>query len=1038
MKKISFISAFRDIKSNFSRFISIFAIVALGVGFFAGVRAAKPDMTESADKYYDSQKLMDFSIMSVDGFTDDDINMVKEQVGSTVVESYVFDSVSSINDSDCVIKYYSLNNKINIPEIVEGRLPSASDECIVDANSIGMPVKVGDVIKVKKDQGSFLINTELKVVGLVNTALYISGTQYGTTNLGDGQIDTVAFLNEDAFNGEYNTLLVRCDFLRKYNCYSNEYKDGLKSVVDRLDSIMSNRLKAIIDGSYDYRRLDLQKHNPDLVASVNQIYTTKEQLETEYAALVTTKDYLDRTGELIDQRSIGYQQTLQETEAYISAEVAKYDAIKEEVSKLSQECEKAQNDYESTKLSIEQKSADLKTKRYTLSTIDDTTSAEYITLKTAIDTLQKELDILNDSIGQKEELYKQKADAMNKAFEEYDASYSSADKIFKELNNTNKISSDELVQMTISYRAAQIDYNTRLATYDAARVELNAGLDKIVSTVSQIYSNFDSLWYFTDRFDFPGNEEYGDNADRIGNIAIVFPAFFLLVAMLVCLTTMTRLVSEHRMQIGTLKALGYSNLSIALRYISYAMLATVAGCIVGLCVGFVLFPRVILYAYSMLYSINCIYTPFRVDIAIVSSLLMCVCIIFSVVCACYSEFTNSPSKLMRPKPMPVGKSILIDKIGFIWNKMSFTKKVMARNMFINKKRKLMTIVGVAGCTALLLTGFGLRDSITDINEKQFNEIWKYDLTAVYTDAKSAEAVIEDSDIDSWLMCYQKSHNISFDDNKQEAYVVIPKDSAKLYSFITLDSRTTSKRYSFDKYDCLITEKLSKLLDVKKGEDIAVEIDGEKYNVIVDGIVENYAEHYVYLSKDKFKSLTDQDAKYNVAYCKYDGKNIDKVAESLLESGKIQGVKLNADTKSSFDDILQLMNIVILILIISAAALSFVVVFNLTDINITERRREIATLKVLGFNKKEMYTYVFRENTVLSLIGTAVGLGLGYLLAMYVINTAEIDIVMFGRTIYPLSFVLSAVLSLLFTFIINIVMRPKANKVDMIESLKSVE
>ena len=988
--------------------------------------------------YYDSQKLMDFSITSVDGFTDDDVNMVKEQIGSTVVESYVFDSVSSVNGSDCVIKYYALNNKMNIPEIVDGRWPSSADECIVDANSIGMPVNVGDVITVKKEQGSFLINTELKVVGLVNTALYISGTQYGTTNLGDGQIDTVAFLNEDAFNGEYNTLFVRCDFLRKYNCYSDEYKDGLKSAVNRLDSIMSNRLKSIIDGSYDYRRLDLQKHNPDLVASVNQIYTTKEQLETEYAALLTTKDYLDRTGELIDQKSLGHQQTLQETEDYVNSEVAKYDAKKEQITKLSQECEKAQNEYESTKLSCEQKSADLKAKRYTLSTIDDTTSNEYIALKAAIDTIQNELDILSGSLGQKEATYKQKAEAMNKAFEEYDLLYSSADKIFNELTNANKISSDELVQMTISYRAAQIDYNTRLAIYDAARVEMSAGLDQVVSTVSQIYSNFDSLWYFTDRFDFPGNEEYGDNADRIGNIAIVFPSFFLLVAMLVCLTTMTRLVNEHRLQIGTLKALGYSNLSIALKYISYAMIATVAGCVVGLCVGFVLFPRVILHAYSMLYSIGYIYTPFRFDIAIVSSLLMCICIVFSVVCACYSEFTNPPSKLMRPAPMAKGKSILIDKIGFIWSKFSFTQKVIARNMFINIKRKLMTIVGVAGCTALLLTGFGLRDSITDINEKQFNEIWKYDLTAIYTDAKSAEAVIEDSDIDSWLMCYQKSHSITFDGNKREAYVVIPNNSEELYSFITLDSRTTSKRYSFDKYNCLITEKLSKLLDVKKGEDIDIEIDGEKHSVIVDGIVENYAEHYVYLSKDKYKALTEQDVQYNVAFCKYDGKDIEKVAESLLATGKIQGVKLSADSKATFDDILQLINIVILILIISAAALSFVVVYNLTDINITERRREIATLKVLGFNKKEMYTYVFRENTVLSLIGTAVGIGLGYLLAMYVINTAEIDIVMFGRTIYPLSFVLSAVLSLVFTFIINIVMRPKANKVDMIESLKSVE
>ena len=1038
MKKISFVSAFRDIKCNFSRFMSIFAIVAIGVGFFAGVRAAKPDMTDSADMYYESQKLMDFSIVSVEGFTDDDINMIKEQVDSTVVKAYAFDYLSSVNDSDCVIKYYSLSNLVNVPDIVEGRLPISADECIADANSIGMPIKIGDTIIVDSNRRPQLKNSQLKVVGLVDTAMYISGTQYGSTSLGNGQIDTAVFLNEDAFIGDFNTLFVRCNFLRGFNCYSDEYKDGLRSAVGRLESIMTNRHKSIIAGTYDYRKLNLNKHNPALVASVNELYNKKEALESEYSALITTKDYLDRTGELITQKSIGHQQTLEETESYIETEVEKYDAINEQVSKLKAECEKAQADYDAVHNVYTTKQSDIEEKREDLSLMTNPTYPEYIFLKAEIDRLQAEIDTLKIDLDQKEAVFKQKSDALNAFFSNYDTDYTSADKIFTELKDKNKITADELVQMTISYRSAQIDYNSRLANYNQEKEALSAGLEGVVATVSNIYSNFDSLWYFTDRLDLPGNAEYGDNADRIGNIAIVFPTFFLLVAMLVCLTAMTRLVSEQRLQIGTLKALGYSNLSIALKYISYAMIATVLGCGVGLGVGFVLFPRVILFAYSMLYSINCTVTPFRMDIALISTLIMCICILFSVVMACYSEFTNTPSKLMRPKSPPAGKRIFLDKISFVWSKLTFIQKVTARNMFINIKRKIMTVVGVAGCTALLLTGFGLKDSISDIIDKQFDEIWKYELTAYFDNSKDAESVINDSDIDDWLMCYQKSHEISFDDNSQEAYVVIPKDNDKLNQFIALKGRTSDTKYSLEHNDCLVTEKLAKLLGVKKGDSITININDESFKISVDGIVENYAYHYVYLSNDAYSNITKADVNYNTAFCKYDGNGEGKLAESLLNTGKILGVRFNSDAKDSFTDIIKILNIVVMVLIISAALLSFVVVYNLTDINITERKREIATLKVLGFTKKEMYKYIFKENTILSLIGTLFGISLGYLLAMYVINTAEIDIVMFGRTIYPLSFVLSAVLSVLFTAIISFAMRPKLNKVDMIESLKSVE
>ncbi len=1033
MKTIGFISVLRDIKSNFSRFISIFAIVAIGVGFFAGLRAAKPDMIDSANQYYNNQLLMDFSIISVDGFTEEDINIIKEQVDADPVKAYAYDCLTKVDKTEGVIKFYSYSNKINTPEVNQGRLPTSLNECVVDANSVSMPIKIGDVIKI---QGDNFNCDEFKVVGLVDTAMYISGTQYGTTSIGNGQVGTVAFLNEDAFKGDPNTLFIKCDFLRKYDCYSKEYKNAVDSVIKRLDGILDNRLKSILDGSYDYRKLDLNKYDSDLAQSVTAVYDAKEKLDNEYNELIKNKDYLDKTKDLIDSKSIGLQHTLEQTESFIEQEVAKYDQLMNVVLKLQGEVSKAEEDLAAAKSSYESKIKLVDEKRALLAAMTDAESEEYKTLQQEIDTLQAEADAINKDLPAKEKLVTDKKAALEKATKEYDSAYASADESFKEINGANNLTAEELVQMTISYRSALAEYNARIAIYDQSRAQLSESLNQVVEAVGKIYSNFDNLWYFSDRSDLPGHSEFGENAERIGNISKVFPAFFLLVAMLVCLTNMTRLVGEHRTKIGVLKALGYSNLSITARYVAYAMIATLLGCGVGVSIGFILFPKVILFTYSMLYTINCQVTPFRFDIALASSFIMSVCIFLTVIAACSKEFNNTPGSLMRPKaPKPV-KRVFLDKIKFIWNKLSFTQKVIARNMFLHKKRKMMTLVGIAGCAALMITGFGLRDSVTDIINKQFDQIWNFDGTAYYENYEKADSAMSANGVDDWLMCYQKTHKAEYKKASEEVNVIVPENNKQLSKYIKLRERTSGKAYSLND-GCLITEKLSKLLSVDKGDKIKLDINGKKYSFKVRGVVENYAGHYVYIPNEVYSNVVGKSAEYNTALIKYDG-NETKLAEKLIKSKAVLGVKFNSEVKSTFSDIVKILSVIIVVMILSAAALSFVVVYNLTDINIAERTREIATLKVLGFTKKEMYRYVFRENTVISLIGTAIGIGLGYILAMYVINTAEIDMVMFGREIYPLSYVASSVLSVVFVVVVNILMRPKINKIDLVESLKAVE
>ena len=558
-----------------------------------------------------------------------------------------------------------------------------------------------------------------------------------------------------------------------------------------------------------------------------------------------------------------------------------------------------------------------------------------------------------------------------------------------------------------------------------------------------------SSYIVLDTNDNEGVSGFKSNSDRIGAIGKVFPLFFFLIATLVCLTTMTRMVEEQRTQIGTLKALGYGKLTIISQYFLYSFLASIGGSIIGTLAGFKLFPTIIFNAYRIMYSLPPVESPFNVSLAISSTLVAVLCTTIAAIFSALKELIAVPAVLMKPKAPMTGQRIFMESIGFLWKRMSFIRKVTARNIFRYKKRFFMTVIGIAGCTALLLTGFGLKDSILSITDKQFNEIYEYNMIAYLNKpvqgdeiSKFKEVLKSYKEIDSSLILLQQSTTVTKASNDKgfgSVYLTVPEDASALDKFIHLKEKGNT--ISIPENGVVVTEKLSKLLSIKTGDNISINLAGKVVKAKVAGITEHYTGHYVYMTPKYYESLFNEKVKYNgfASIINNTGKSAeDSLSLELMKNKTINSVNFTTSISGNFQKSMKGMDSVIWVLIISAAALAFVVMFNLTSININERIRELATIKVLGFYDIEVAEYIFRENMVLSVVGTLVGLVLGLGLHRYVVITSEIEIIMFVRAIKPLSFVYASVLTVIFAGLVNVVMYDRIKKIDMVESLKSGE
>ena len=584
---------------------------------------------------------------------------------------------------------------------------------------------------------------------------------------------------------------------------------------------------------------------------------------------------------------------------------------------------------------------------------------------------------------------------------------------------------------------------------ETSEEEIAKGEKKLADAKEQIKKIKNPKWYVYNRSTLVEYDGFGENANRMRAIGKVFPVMFFLVAALISLTGMTRMVEEQRIEIGTMKALGYGNFSIASKYLGYAFLATAGGSILGVLTGEKILPYIIIYAYEIMYPhIPKIYVPYHMSYAVMASAASIVCTMGATLASCYKELAAEPAVLMRPPAPKEGRRILLERMPFLWKHLNFTWKSSLRNLFRYKKRMFMTVFGIAGSMALMLVGYGIRDSISDIVKLQYTDLQRYDAMIISdddaTDAEKKElqsSLEQNEDLDHYTNIQLTKLTAPNGKSNLSVYVYVPEDLEKFKKDVTLQNRVTKQSYELPEEGAAVSEKTATLLHLKAGDELILKKDDKEYKVKISVITENYAGHYVYMSPQVYEENFGEKPDYSDIVFTVKDKykdQLEEIGQKIMESPAVLSISYTSSTVEMVDRMLSTLGSVIVVLIVSAGMLAFVVLYNLNNINITERQRELATLKVLGFFDMEVSQYVLRENILLTIAGILAGSGFGILLHRYIIVTIEVDAVMFGRNIRPVSFLYCAVITCIFSVIVNIFMHNKLKKIDMVESLKSVE
>lgn len=609
----------------------------------------------------------------------------------------------------------------------------------------------------------------------------------------------------------------------------------------------------------------------------------------------------------------------------------------------------------------------------------------------------------------------------------------------------------ELDEARVELEEGETEYEEGLAEFEEESADAESELADAEAELEEGESELDELeepeYMVNDRSHFQGYEDYGENSERIQSIATIFPVFFFLLAALISLTTMTRMVDESRNQIGTMKALGYSNHDISLKFFTYAFIATIVGSVVGFFIGYAVFPRVIMDAYGTMFNIPNPRFHFFWSYALISFVGALLATGLSTLLSVRSLLRLNSASLLRPKAPKKGKRILLERIPFIWNNFTFTQKVASRNLFRYKRRMLMTIFGISGCTALLLTGYGLGDSIADIGDLQFGEINQYQAIVMENEEASEEQVsdyqttIEEmNEVEDFFSIHQENVTAILEEDSQELNMVVAEEPERMNDFVVLrDHEDENQIYELPDEGVILTEKLSQLYDLEEGDYVTIEDnDNETFEVEVVGIVEHYVRHYAYFSPEAYERARGEEASFNAKMLKYDTSDVDddELGEQLTDEEAVQGVMFVTMLSDTLDDSMDSLDVVTVVLIVSAAALAIVVLYNLTNINVSERIRELSTIKVLGFFDREVTMYVYRENVVLTLMGIIAGLFLGVLMHSFVLDTAEMDMMMFSRVVNFSSYLYASALTFIFSAIVMVIMHFKLKHVDMIEALKT--
>lgn len=590
----------------------------------------------------------------------------------------------------------------------------------------------------------------------------------------------------------------------------------------------------------------------------------------------------------------------------------------------------------------------------------------------------------------------------------------------------------------------ETEYTSGLTEYEDGKAQaeekLADGRRKLASARQELAELETPEWYVLDRNSNVTFASYKINVQKVADVARVFPVFFFLVSALVTLTTMTRMVEEERTLIGTLKALGYREWDILLKYLIYCGLATATGCVIGVLTGFRLIPAALNSAYTSMYRLPPLITRFEWPLVLVSCFIEAGCTLLATYSVCHQSMQEKPAQLMLPRVPKAGQRIFLERFQRFWKHLSFSYKATVRNIFRYKKHLVMTVLGIGGCTALMLTGFGLRDSVSAIANTQFEKIWRFDLRIEVSGEQPDDILTGFLQQYSYMPVYSETGVLRSGNGGQEASIYVPENAGQLNNFVLLQERASETPLIFDENSVLLGEKLAGVLGLSAGDRVQLEnAAGKRADFIVTGITENYAGGCAYIGAEIYRRQFEE-VSSNLLLVKsgIPTQKQDQASALLFTSKTVTNVEFHSQTKASYDNLLQSLNYIVLLLIIAAGALAVIVLYNLTNINVSERMKELATLRVLGYHHGEVAAYIFREITILSILGAAFGLFLGFWLHRYVIVTAETVEMMFGRSIQFSSFLWSGILTLLFSALVDLLMLPKIRHIDMTESMKAVD
>ncbi len=1088
----------REIRSSLGRYLAIFAIIALGAGLFVGLRLSRPDFLETYNNYTNKTNFYDFRLVSTLGLTDEDLAEVKKMDGVKLAEGAVgADFLFNTADEDNLIMMaQSIPENVNQIKLKAGRMPEKANECLADPDMYSKD-DIGSTIKLSKDNSEQTFDTfaydEYTIVGLAYSVLYIN-MERGSSTLGNGSVKGYIYIPMDGFSTDYYTDIYVCVDSEGY-VYSDEYEQSTRKYVDGLEKFMSERAVIRRDAIIDDAMSQLDDAKKQYEDGKTQYDAAKAEYDAGYAEYVQKKSdteaQLEQARKEIEnaERMMGDSSVIDQKQAELDAAKAEldkgqaeyesglrqfnakaklaYGAVDEQIAYYENRIIDKQNDIAAQNAEIESLNAQLAEAQAN----GDSLKARLIEwkIKTANDRISRDnADI--ERYNERLEVHRQKRAEVDAELEPYrkqledakaqlDAGYAQIESGQAELDAAREMISSGGAQLEAAkkqyeqgkaeaergFAEAEKELASGKAQLDAAKAELDKGAAELDSAEKQIKNINHADTYVLDRDTNAGYVCFESDTNVVQSVASVFPVFFFLVAALVCLTTMTRMIADQRTQIGIMKALGYSSGAIIGKYMFYSGSATVFGCIFGIAAGSFAFPAVVWFGYGLIYNLSGL--TFTMDWPLAAGITaanLAVTLLVTWYC-CAKELKCAPAELIRPKAPEAGKRILLERIPVVWNDMSFMQKVSARNIMRYKKRIFMMLLGIGGCTALVLTALGLNDTIQNVVTRQYDDIilYDYEITMAYDmNEEEQEIFFRDAgdDIKDAVFLYRGLAEVSGSDAIKSATLTVT-DGKKLCKYIDLSYDGEPIDYP-GRGEAAINYNLARQLGgIEVGDEIKLTTSEKKeLTVTVSALFDNYVDSFVFISPETCEEQLGEVPEYKSALANApDGADVNRCAEALTHDvDGVRGVTLSTDIKERMSSMLDGLLVVVAAIILCAGLLALIVLYNLTNINISERIREIATLKVLGFYPNEAAHYVFRENLILTGAGAVFGLGLGVALHAFVMNAIKVDMMYFKPHISFLSFAVSIVITFVFAMIVNAIMRRRIDNIDMAGALKSIE